>query len=335
MKIGIIGLRPRQVTELQHRQHPVDIFFYGEKGQTAEVVERFSHDKDHVIVMAGHVARPVIGAVDKSKRHVVTGSVSAVSRLIEELLKHEELKRAPHRQDRPAKLDPAPMREVVTADTEVKDEPQTTETTATETTANGGKIARAINIQPKPERPLLSDVEIARQVPRGYESIYTLPVVPRVIIQPDLGGRTDYAPLRSLDVGQVARVKRPPGLNLVEWQARINAIRSYQARSINVALEAHFFDAHVDLLVLSKTHGMETPVKVPAAIAEVTAPPVEPTPEREVLGDPVERTDAETDEERELWKQSMIAIVSRGIVPAEAATLADAVLVEFQARYRP
>ena len=303
MKIGVIGLRPRQIAELQHRNLKVDIAYYGDKNQTAEQIGRFASDKDHVLVMAGHVARPVHSAIPSTKRHVMTGSISSVIRFIEDMLPNQPL---------------VAEEEVVTTETV---EAEASVDTAPPPTPVERKVARAINVRPKPEAPAESDFELVSQVPRGYKSLYKQSMSPKVTVGPDSNGRIDYAPLRAMAVGEVLRSKRPAGIERAQWLQRIHALRSYYGRTLKIMLEAHFYPTYVDLLVLDtkrSSHGLE----------EKVVDTIEPTspPEPEV---PVQYTD----EERGFWSQSFLLVLGSGLTPSEAAARADESLKEFRTRF--
>ena len=324
MKIGIIGLRPRQISELQQRELPLDIVYYGEKNQTPAQIEKFAHDKDHVIIMAGHVARPVLSTVPSNKRQVITGSVSSVIRFLEERVRE---------------LPPAPKAQINTTPKDVVE--QAASPAPQEPTVR--KVARAVNIQPRPEPPLNSHVELLAQVPRGYTTRYSTPVSPALILRPDRDGRIDYLPMKSLKVGDVVRSKRPHGLDLLLWQRRVGATRSYYSRMFGMVFEAHFFEAYVDMLLLSK--GTEkaastAPVSMPAK-AEVVGGSASESPQAPAVEEPPMQDESTptvtpmqtSDLERKFWMEVYVASIQSATTPAQSTAYADAALADYRRRF--
>lgn len=301
MKIGIVGLRPRQISDLQARNLPLDISFFGEKSQTATNIDRFVQGKDQVVLMAGHVSKLTITAVPSDKRRVMTGSVSSLIQYLKTFVKDDPTLKEP---SRVSQIAPVAVNEDIQPPPTIR------------------KVARAINIPPRP--PVPSVQLLKSDVPRGRIKQYTKDMVPRVVEQPDDDGRIDYTALRHLSIGQVARFRRPDGLSFQVWQQRVRATRSYHSTKLNIHTEAHFFDTYVDILVIEP----RGPLRQSRSMVEETSPgaPIQ-------TDAPVETTVQFTPWEGGFWRQVFVALVGQGKSVDEASSQSDQAVLYHRHRF--
>lgn len=236
MKIGIIGLRPRQAADVLKRNlaHEIECYDF-DRPYTHATMTAFSRNKDHIVVMQKIVPRHATDGVEPSKLHMVLGSVSAVIRHIEEL--------------------PAPVEATETKATKSREKPPV---------YNAPKLEEfAFDPEPVVE-PMVKVVEeapkvvapparlIASNVPEGHRSQYLLPKSDILINYPNSGGVQNYGIMQAALVGDVVRFARPEGLSLANWMARIASMRSNHWLRHGMLLEAHFFNEYVDIQVMDQ-----------------------------------------------------------------------------------
>jgi hypothetical protein len=99
---------------------------------------------------------------------------------------------------------------------------------------------------------------LAASVPDGHRSQYLLPKHDILINYPNSGGVQNYKILKAALPGDVIRFARPEGVDLTNWQSRINSMRYNQFTRFGVLLEAHFYQEYVDILVM-RTDTVEDP----------------------------------------------------------------------------
>lgn len=92
--------------------------------------------------------------------------------------------------------------------------------------------------------------QVAVDVPEGHFSQYLLPKHDILVNYPNSGGTQNYTILMAAEPGDVVRFARPEGLSLSAWRGRIQATRWNYYNKHGILLEAHFFQAYVDLLVM-------------------------------------------------------------------------------------
>lgn len=87
MKIGIIGLKPRQVADLNTRtfQHEVICMANADKRFTSTSAAAFARDKDLVLILQQQVPKHILEGIPAKKRHTMAGSVSTVINYINNL----------------------------------------------------------------------------------------------------------------------------------------------------------------------------------------------------------------------------------------------------------
>jgi hypothetical protein len=342
MKIGIMGLRPRQVADVAGRKfNGHELLFYSEKAYSPEHVASFVRRVDKVIIIQTGMPKSAISQVPYLKRHTMAGSISTVIRYLETIPcdtpKEEPIQPAPPPQ--PAKLEPT-VAEVVQQATQL----------------------------PPPAAPK----ELAVMLPPGYESQYAW--TPDVaVIQMLPSGSHSYELLDAAVPGDVLRYARPEDVELSVWKTRIYTLRYQRQKKAHQLIEAHFFKHYVDLLVMhSKTESEAERKAVEAARAQKAAgtrqttyrpkaePPVkitvdterQPTSENDphwylgeqavqklpveaetpAVSEPTVPTDF-TPTERGWWRQTFLAAMSSGKSADEAALASDRAVEHYRKRF--
>lgn len=278
MKIGIVGLRPRQVQDVRSRDIELDIEYLTVKEADPHRVECFSRDKDKVVLMVGHVGRVSFEQVPTSKRQLINGSVSALVRWLEEEV--AQLTPATDKEDysQPWHSDMAylPGGDVVDAewgpvgDAEVP-----------RTVVKVELVEQTVDSKASEEKSVPTPVKIARQVPEGRRSQYLLPKSDILINYPNSGGVQDYRILLAAIPGDVVRFARPEGLPLGKWRNRINAIRTWYWKRHGILLEAHLYEEYLDLQVMRTEEDV-----VPKNALNLTVTDVEVVEEKTPLNPP-------------------------------------------------
>lgn len=334
MKIGIVGLRPHQISDIQNRNFELDLEFIeasDSKRIRPENVTTLASKVDRVILVRSSVPATAPGAVPKEKLVLLPRgvSVSSVVRVLGEF------------QSRVAKE----KRRVA---------PLISKTVLTAFKPEGSR-----SDEPTPYQQL--EAALMREIPDGYESGYKPPTDNVVVQYPGLSGRQDYKILRAAQKGDVIRFARPKHITADEWRGRINSARDYYYRMYQMVLEAHFFKTYVDLFVLdlpdrtgvratvhedigptSPREDNTSPSPLQAAVVEdIPAPttlvPTESEPEEKpgmVEETPFDRVLAlgHTGGDREFWKQVLLSCVADEGVE-NAADRADRALLAYHARF--
>ena len=248
MRIGIIGLRPRQVSDIQSRAFDIDLDFLTVKDADPAKVERFSRDKSRVVVMTGHVMRDAASMVPSEKRQFINGSVSALSRYLEEVV--EEMKKSGYsgKQVEPWYSDVPylPGGAVV----EVEDWGPVGDTETPKVVVEVNPVQITVGEKMVQEEKKEAPVKIASQLPEGRRSQYLLPKSDILINYPNSGGVQNYQILLAAIPGDVVRFARPEGLSLASWRKRIEMTRHNYWKKHGLLLEAHFFNEYVDVQVM-------------------------------------------------------------------------------------
>lgn len=97
MKIGIVGLKPRQVADLSSRsfEHEVTCMPNVDKRFSSTSVASFARDKDLVLILQQQVPKHILEGIPAKKRHTMAGSVSTVINYINGLDKPQPPAPAP------------------------------------------------------------------------------------------------------------------------------------------------------------------------------------------------------------------------------------------------
>lgn len=262
MKIGIIGLNPRQVADISRRKLPKEVvFFDNSKAYVSANIVAFANKVDRLLVIQQQVPHRQLEGVPRSKRHPMAGGVSTILRYLEALRASGHLSTAANDPE-PAQVKPdtAPT-EVTTQQTDVDQVATDTPTTTT--------LAEDSPTMSDPVIPLASDV------PKGYKSQYTIPTGVIHTNHPKAGGAHDYKILHVAPVGEVIRYARPANVSFKQWRTRITSMRFAYATKHNILIEAHFYKDYVDLQVMRVSSPSAT--QAPAQTASSTTTQSEST----------------------------------------------------------
>ncbi len=84
MKVGIIGITPRQRDSITDLNLAIDLVVYDEDRFTKQAIETFSSKVDDLIILSGHVPKPALLYAPRNKTHFMNGKVgvSAVVRYL-------------------------------------------------------------------------------------------------------------------------------------------------------------------------------------------------------------------------------------------------------------
>ena len=94
MKIGIIGLRPHQIADIQNRKFPFDFEFYTDKTVTRAKILAFAQRQAKVLIVVRGTTNDVPGWVDSEKKVIVHGAASAVVRALNGIVNLQQLAQA-------------------------------------------------------------------------------------------------------------------------------------------------------------------------------------------------------------------------------------------------
>lgn len=263
MKIGIIGLKGRQVHDLQGRKfngHELE-FYPQDKGYAQEQVAAFTRKVDMVILLPQHAPKRIADWVIKSKLKTMAGSISTVINYLNDL-PHEKADVKPLEVKKPLITTTRPYT--------VKDEPVEQEA--------------ASLIQPPKE---LSAILAA-----GYESQYTWSANEAVVL-PDAKGKHSYELLDAAEPGDVVRYSRPEGVDMTTWKTRMYAVRQGRTKKKQL-VEFHFYEEYVDILVLYPDKLLK-PVQSEGVVLDATVTTKDPAN--------IPFPDAEQTDDRPPWKE--------------------------------
>ncbi len=309
MKLGIIGLKPRQIAHLKTRKtHGYEIHFYSDSSFKAERVAAFVRKMDRVLVIGPAVPASLFNHIPYLKRHSIAGGVSTVLHWIEQ---------------NPAPLEEVPAKESSDVSLTTALEASASEESRTDVSdqpdADSVEEGSKTTLEEPPEK-------LGESIPEGYLSHY--------VWQPDLAiiptgtrGRHRYEILDAAEPGDVIRFARPSDIPLATWRQRITILRWQRAHKKDQAIEAHFYPTYVDLRIMKveekivKKVADAVTVKTALPSAPAPAPNPEPTPCRP--------------EERMFWVQ---VFLQHNTAPDPensrlAAEAADRALNEFHNRF--
>lgn len=265
MKIGVMGLRPRQIADMRGRKfNGHELSFYDEKAYAPEKVASFVRKVDKVLVVTAGIPIPkrTLEGIPHAKCHHLAGSISTIIRYLDTLPPAEE----------PAAPEAKVERTVVPTG-HAKKQTQVVRTMETPKTAPAAEEPPAQEAVETvaPEVPKPAPKRLASDVPTGRQSQYTLPKHDILVNYPNSGGIQDYTILRAAQPGDVIRFARPEGVPLAKWRNRVAATRNGYWRQYGILIEAHFYEDYVDLVVMRQD-------KVPQNTVNVTAPRERPEP---------------------------------------------------------
>lgn len=232
MKIGIIGLKPRQISDVKGRKfNGHAVVFYEHTGYAQEQVAAFVRKVDLVIVMPAHIPKRVTDWVPKSKLVTKAGGISTIISYL-------------------STLPDATAHEGV-APPVVRDEPKT---------------HVIVTVEDTPKEPV-EPKKLGKTIPKGRESQYVWSAK-HGIIHTDKDGEHRYDILDAAGVGDILRFARPKGVEYQVWRTRITSMRWNREHKHHQVLEAHYYEEYVDLLVVDP-NVVSTKYEAPKTTAEV------------------------------------------------------------------
>lgn len=308
MKVGIIGLQPRQIRDVSSREfNGHEIEFYSEKTHTQEKIASFVRKMDKVILLPGHVPKRVDEWIVKTKLHTMAGGMSSVVRYLSTL---------PH--DTVAE----PVRPLGTPK----------------------QVAAEVT---EPVVEVKAPKKLGSTIPKGRQSQYTWsPDIG--VVHPDESGEHRYDLLDAAMAGDVLRMARPKGVEYQVWRTRITSMRYNREQKKNQLLEAHYYEEYVDLLVVdpnpeaTKATATEEPalgrgdIMAAAGVHVVEASPAPPPAETPAIHPallPGPPAVVVNDLERDFWMKTFLAYADR-LAPYQCAEFADTAVDLLKQRYK-
>ncbi|QVD49254.1 hypothetical protein LUCX_184 [Xanthomonas phage vB_XciM_LucasX] len=244
MKVGILGLRPRQIAELQKQKLNGNVSFYNEKTPGVISVLAFVRDMDMLFVQSHGLPKRVYDAIPHGENRYfnTSGSVSSLLREMERVYaKHEmELYTQP--------VEPVPTK---------SDKKGTAPAPAAKPRKYEPGYVPAPRVVPATIGDLLINAlqarggQLSEIIPEGKTSEYTRPEQELVIHTVDPSGTTEsyVETLKKAQIGQPVRFERPP-IDFSEWTDEIRALIYHLLMRHDVDLEAHFYTNYVDLQLM-------------------------------------------------------------------------------------
>lgn len=253
MKIGIVGLKPRQMADLRNREFAHELsFFDSEKHYSAAALASFSRDMDTVLFLQQVVPKHIIKASPADKRVMLTGSISSVIQYVEGLdgpLQSEVTRdqeepdkgRVTVKRGKSKAAAPAPV--VKEEQAPVKRPLSSIRRHAAPTTM-GDLLVNALAGQVKLER-------LTSLVPDGRTSEYVRPERN----MPLLRGKDVYdlnRPMQRASVGEVVRFEADKDITFSERLAELRSMLAFLEQRWNFTLEAHLYEDYTDVLKMTR-----------------------------------------------------------------------------------
>lgn len=228
MKVGIIGLQPRQVPSVADRNINASLSFFDGGDYSNARIKSFADKMDHIVLLSGHVPSRVHHLLPSKKTQFVPGNVgiSTVIRTLEERYGTMESSTKETRQK-------APKVEVVAVDN-----------AATEQQAVG-KAEPAVAV--KPMVPI--DWKAAMLTTASSEYIPVHEVDGRPMIVVGANGRFDHSILEAAQPGDTVRYFRDPEDDVPKTYARFIYVRRVYSARLKRMIEVHIFRNYVDVYV--------------------------------------------------------------------------------------
>lgn len=235
MKVGIIGLIPRQQPDIRAIDYTVEIVFYDYAEYNKNNMESFCRKMDKVLFLAGHAPRTALHYAEASKTHIISGNVgvSSVIRYLDEHYGRRSPKAAPAViRKEPVKGPDCPgFTQLVPYGKPATPPPVVTEDVG------------EVQYEPLPKTWLGSMIG-------PYSTEYRIP--PRNPIMVGLSGkgnRFDHSILEAAQVGDTLRYKRDPTASLKDTNIRFTYVRNEYSARLTQLLEIHVFKDYVDVHV--------------------------------------------------------------------------------------
>lgn len=289
MKIGIIGLKPNQLTDIKSRNASNGVEFYDRKVMDREHVAAFASKLDLVVVMMPHVPKQAIDGVPQTKRHMMHGSISTVIRFLESRRAMSDMGETTRTDVRPLEVRKppklAPKSETGIARAVIHSKPP-----EAKPEVKGKK--RATNTLPKMGEGAPPLIAVQTQEYLGFEPAtsnrpkYVWSAV-TAVTQREVGGMFNYDILDAAVVGDVVRFHHYSDEDVLRYRSRIHSLRDYRRRMRGQYFEAYLFEDYVDMhLVVEGTNAKSKKQKAKAAptrpfttasLSDASASPIAPS----------------------------------------------------------
>ncbi|WJJ54993.1 hypothetical protein [Xanthomonas phage RTH11] len=276
MKIGIIGLRPRQISDMQKRKLQGDFVYYNEKYLSAAASLSFTRDKDLVFVQNSGMPKTSIQAIPRGENTYFNvnqgGSISSLLTIMEEafaergLELYEKEATAPEAAEEPKrKAEPATAKAQAVANGKPKRDKMVVNATL------GDLLVEALARKGK-------DQQLSSVVPEGRTTEYTAPVAELYVYDGSTTANVE-ARLARASIGEITRFSYTPQADT--FSARLVTVRNlveYLNRKHLVDIEAHLYDEFVDFQVMTPFETLLPKQEEPAPVETVTEAPVQEKP---------------------------------------------------------
>lgn len=308
MKIGIIGLQPKQIADLKGRAISFGVEYYDQKSYHKESVTAFARQVERVVILMPHVPKSALEGVPQDKRHMMVGSISTVIRYLESQRAMRLIEESnptdikPLEVRKPPKLAPRPEGKVAHA--VVKPTP-----------APEGKKEDLTGAPPLLHRQRAAIISSAVNPPQDPPYTWT---ETRSKIFPGPTGVFNYEILDAAELGDIVRFHRKPDEPLVKYKARIASLRNYRRSFRGQVFDAYLYEEYVDMHFILMTERTEVNKE-----RRVSAQPIPKTLRTQVIDRVLEP----------LWSQLFVALIGQGRSAEEAGAGADEALKQHQLRF--
>jgi hypothetical protein len=324
MKIGIVGLFPKQVADLKGRNLGIEMDFFDEKkSYSAEHVETFARHVDRLIIMMPKVPKQAWSRVPASKVYRMTGSVSTIIRYFETFKIAQELEQK--------EATPAVVKQTLE---NIKNTVECFSDLGKVIDTKSLVVSTPVGSENAPAIAKVLEVPVKlAMVPSGMgEGRYQWSESTVMIPTKENGGHS-YQILDEAKVGDVLRFARPADINLLVWKQRITTIRANRLKVNKQTIVAHFYETYVDLSIeeigcaMTLPSGREVTLRAPKES------------ELAVLPGNAERTEnfasehLSTSTERVFWRRVYLASMSHSGNHDQALKDADSALKAHRIRF--
>lgn len=290
MKIGIIGLKPRQIADVGARKfngHTIE--FYEEKSYSQVQVTAFARKVDRVLLLPLNAPKRISSWVLRDKLVTLAGGISTIIRYLDKL---------PHAESSESVEDVEVVQEAISGP-----------------------------VPPTPTPMVQLPRLLGQTLVKGIQSFYRWRS-DITVVEPNAKGGHRYDILDAALPGDVVRMGIPVGMEQSVLRTRIAAMRYNREKTRGQLMEVHYYENYFDLFVVrTKEEGKITTEMV--AAKEVVVVPVKDAKEQDV-DVPVETSDVlataasplkETLEE--FWRKCFLAFIERGLSVDEASKEAE------------
>lgn len=278
MKIGILGLRPRQINDIRGRGFNGDLYFHEDKAMSPASVSSFQRDKDLLFVQVHGMPKSAVQAVTTGENCYLNAgsSVSSLIRMIEGAFADLDQEAYRKNNSSPApKSEPAAEIPDYTAKPKVESEPATMSKQKVVRGTLGDLLAGVLKEK---------DAYLGTEMPFGRTSEYVRQTedLPLRVGMTDNQAFADL--LRHASVGQVFRTTRPEGMEFSDWRLMLADMVKWMMFRHEAPVEVNLYTNYADVQLMtpfdtplpSKPLAVSTPVTKPEPV--VVAPVVEAEP---------------------------------------------------------